>query len=315
MLLTTSWAESLRRAAPVITRRVSWGALAARMVRPPLAPDLPLVCSAACCEVRWRLPGRCPRCDAELVPDKRSLPAWSPWMFRDDRRGLASAVTSSCLVVDYDEGVDVDAARARWADWPHVGHTSWSHRPAAPKVRVIVPLAEPIPARVWGRVWTWSTAHDDRQDLQIGDPGRCYFLPFQRVGFTAWLHDEPSSLLAVDWSRLPPHPDEALVEGPRPDAAPARNLRPNRGPVYGTLRYALRTDPDARRTWGLELGGALHGEGAQARIKGVRCPKCGRPGVWWLLAPRSWPGAACEHKSSCGWTGWLDNLSPNPTPV
>jgi hypothetical protein len=49
----------------------------------------------------------------------------------------------SCLVFDCDR-VPPDPKRLKSVYW--VGHTTWSNKPQAPRSRVIIPLARPVPA-------------------------------------------------------------------------------------------------------------------------------------------------------------------------
>lgn len=289
-----------RDASPACLPRVlPWAALAARLTtHRPVPADLPWTCaSRAHRPKRWSRPGRCPDCGAELHLDKRSLPAWSPWTFSGPRRSAAGALDCGALVLDYDHGVDVEAARATWAPWGHVGHTTWGHAPGAPRLRVVVPLAARVARDAWPAVWTWACERDPRMDTTIGDPGRLAFLPFARPGArascAAWTHDGPR--LDVEALELP-----------------ARQANPRPAPVRTSTRdgraLELRSSPDARRALALAVGARLRGEGAEERAVDAPCPACGRRSVWWWMAPRSWSGCGCVHEASCGWTGWLDQI-------
>jgi hypothetical protein len=71
----------------------------------------------------------------------------------------------------------------------------------------------------------------------------------------------------------------------------------------------LRTDPGTRARLGEARSGKLSSEGSNASIKGVVCPSCGRPSVWWPIYPRCTAGnARCAHLNSCGWWGPLSTF-------
>ncbi len=91
---------------------------------------------------------------------KNDLRIWSPACYRSGaRRGSDGVDHLSCLVLDYDDGeTTLDDASATWERWYHIVHTTWSHSPEHPKFRVIVPLAEPVGAAQWSRVWSWAEA-------------------------------------------------------------------------------------------------------------------------------------------------------------
>lgn len=89
---------------------------------------------------------------------KRDLRLWSPALYRDDvvERGTAGVTHVSCLVLDYDAGARIPEATAPFAAYFHLVHTTWSHTPAHPKFRVILPLAAAVPAEKWEDLWTWA---------------------------------------------------------------------------------------------------------------------------------------------------------------
>lgn len=298
-MLTTWFPDAWSRPT---TRDVTWERLAARLVRHPQPPDLPWACSVKCSRKRWMQPGPCPnkgkdgrRCGAELVPDKRGLPAWSPWCYMGERRAKEGATAACAVVLDYDGGVTADDVARTWDAWEHVGHTTWSHSdPASARLRLVLPLAEPVSAATWPRLWLWLCAQDARLDTQCSDAGRLFYLPFRSATGEpmAW-HHASRPLLEVDVLELPALPS-CRKDAPRHPA-----------PTGDRRRY--RT-PAERRALGEQLGGRLRGEGDDERVVGVTCPRCHEDEVWWFVAPRSWAGCGCNHRESCQWTGWLDQL-------
>lgn len=278
---------------------LTWPALVARLVdvRPP-PPWLPWACSADCCRIRWQRPGDCPRCGAPLLPNKRALPAWSPWRYRTRARSQGGATAAACLVLDFDHPrVSMDACRALWAPWAHMGHTTWSHAEDAPRWRVVLPLQVPVVAARWSRLWAWACARDPDHDASCSDAGRLYFSawrPSSSSPATAWCHDGP--WLNVDELELP-------NVAPRTRTAPGGGREPR--PSGGRPRLDA---PGDREAHGLAVGGRVRGDGDQRRIVDAPCPRCGRPSVWWWVSPASWRGAGCDHRQSCGWTGWPDQV-------
>lgn len=245
------------------------------------------------------------------VDDKRRLPAWSPTRHRAGfPRGIDGVEHVSCLVLDVDDGTEIALGRQPWMDVCHLVHTSWSHQPEAPRWRLVVPLAAPVPARLWPRTWAWAQARSGGiGDPACKDPSRIYFVP--AVGSKTWprfasVHDGP--LLRVP-PMLPPTPEEVAFDARR------RELASREPPVSGRpdtrarqLTDRLKTSEEARRKAAEALHARVSGEGRGARASGVVCPACRRPGVWWPLVPEGAGKAMCNRRQSCGWTGWLDEL-------
>ena len=89
---------------------------------------------------------------------KTDLRLWSPALFREGgRRDSDHVVSVSCLVLDFDSGVTPNEASADWTRWYHVVHTTFSHRPAHAKLRLILPLAHPVRREDWRDVWNWAS--------------------------------------------------------------------------------------------------------------------------------------------------------------
>lgn len=121
--------------------------------------------------------------------NKLALPAWSPARFLPESSRSAGAVVEvSCLVLDHDGG-DPEAARTSWSGVIAVAHSTWSHTVAAPRFRVVVPLARPIPAARWRAAWAWAKRRAPDADGACKDPSRLYFrpaLPAPQAPHFAW---------------------------------------------------------------------------------------------------------------------------------
>ncbi|MCP4807874.1 MAG: hypothetical protein GY913_10070 [Proteobacteria bacterium] len=111
--------------------------------------------------------------------NKKDLRLWAPAHYvPDSRRESANVLSLSCLVLDYDDGTPFPEARHAWASWYHIVHTTWSHRPQHHKFRLCLPLAAPVFATDWERVWSWGAAHaGGHVDPAPSSPGSTFALP------------------------------------------------------------------------------------------------------------------------------------------
>ena len=209
---------------------------------------------------------------------KRSAPCWSPVRYREGgRRRAADVVDVSALVLDYDDGRTIDEAVDAWDGLARVVHTSWSHSPDHHKIRVIVPLVEPVPAGLWSGVYRAALRDDgNAADPHCSDPSRLYLLPCMGRHATPWARVYPGELL--DLGDLAQRVEEARrrVEA----AAAERRARVARearryaadGDTASAVRRVLDTDPHAREAVGIRLGGRVVNRPGGDVIKGVRVP-------------------------------------------
>ena len=204
------------------------------------------------------------------VTDKRALPAWSPARFMGETRRAVEVVDLSCLVLDLDGG-DVDVVSNTWTDVLHVLHSTWSHTDEAPRFRLVVPLAKPVPVASWSAAWAWATARTPTADAACKDPSRLYFRPAIRVMQQPHFARLASGPLLDVLPRL-----VAGCERTRPAAArarvPARRLD-------HVVRQRLASDPGTRERVATELGAPIVGIGDGRRAEHLPCPLCGRPSV------------------------------------
>lgn len=237
---------------------------------------------------------------------KGTLPLWSPAVYPDDatRRCNEQVESVGMLVLDYDDGTQPDEAIGTWGAWAHIVYTTPSHTAEAPRFRVVLPLAVPVPASEWRRVWRWAEQCTGKTiDRACKDPSRMYWGhggPEARIAYATRALDRP--LLWVDLERLPPEPVRAPWK-----PLPRRESRASN--LYEATEEAgrlLRTCPDTRRRAGQLAGGTL----AEDHVRGVNCPRCGRPSVWWPFVPERVPLAMCTHRNSCDWTGPITEVLP-----
>ena len=142
----------------------------------------------------------------EVLNDKRHGRCWSPTAYSPGytTRGNAGVAAVSCLVFDLDR-VPPDPKRLEGVYW--LGHTTWSHTALAPRWRVVIPLAEPVPVSSWREVWLRARAAlCPEADPSCKDPSRAYWLPSHSGSVTARAtrHDGP----LLDPSTLPALPAE-----------------------------------------------------------------------------------------------------------
>lgn len=266
---------------------------------------------------------------------KKALPAWSPTIYRPNTtRGKANVEALSCLVLDYDGGTTIESALAAWGWRRGILHTSWSHTEEHHKFRVILPLAKPVAAEDWPGVFAWADRYTRRLlnpedvvnvedyptmakwesviDVACKDAGRLYYLPALREEgaphyAAAWVagDDLPDHYLGhyTPWARqVEEH--RARVEAKRRAPAPPKII--HKAAVRDRERAnRLRHDPGTRERLGMALGGRVVGDA----VRGVLCPRCSRPDVWWLIQPDQKVSASCNHGNSCGWYGSLNELA------
>lgn len=243
--------------------------------------------------------------------DKRKLPAWSPATLRPGtRRGNDNVDEVSCIVLDYDDGTPVDDAVAPWTEWAFIVHTSWSHTAELAKFRLVVPLARPVPAKAWRWVWSWAASRAaGKIDGACKDASRLYFLPARRGEGPTMSRVQEGAFCDPEWWAQSPESWAAAGRSTEALAARIRLVeRPSTvswGKGVHEARHRLKVDPEARRRAADLLGAATTSE----RAWGIPCPRCGRNSVWFLLEPDRMASAACNHRNSCGWFGWIDELS------
>lgn len=109
---------------------------------------------------------------------KKGLRTWSPALYRPGaRRGSEGVLALSCLVLDYDAGVEPDEAQSTWEPWFHLLHGTWSHQPAHPRFRVVLPLARLVAAADWAAVWKWAAAQAGPVDPALKGVAAAFALP------------------------------------------------------------------------------------------------------------------------------------------
>jgi hypothetical protein len=207
-------------------------------------------------------------------------------------RSNSAVVDVHALVLDVDDGTQPDVVLGALAGLELVWHTSYSHTAACPRLRAVVMLEAPVLAAAWKGVaveamrrWSWA-------DKACKDASRAYYVPTAGADGD-WqcgvVHGAP--LDVSSWREAVPR-------------ARARRWEPG-GWLAADPSAADARDPAWRLTQGLAAGGRDAGR----VIRGVRCPSCDRPAVWWPVDPERTTRAMCSHRNSCGWSGRIQELT------
>jgi hypothetical protein len=193
-----------------------WERDLARLLGRPLVDlaRLPVAVARSATDLRWTaarwswadLIAELTTCGTVDGPDpaaaKKAGPMWAPLDLGLDpgatvaRKGVRP-VGVSLLCLDIDGDCDLMGLADAVAGWRHLWHTSASHRPEAPRARLVLPLIEPVPLEAWPAVWAaaerWAAeALGLTVDPACKDAGRGWFLP--RV----WA---PEAEARLDWFR------------------------------------------------------------------------------------------------------------------
>src|SRR5262249_39338422 len=93
----------------------------------------------------------------KIVARKELAPGWSPALYEDDSRAEGKrALSLGALNVEYDHDCDLDMAVKTWGDFYGFAYSTFSHRPDAPRLRVVLPLTRRISPEEHGRLWRWA---------------------------------------------------------------------------------------------------------------------------------------------------------------
>ena len=114
------------------------------------------------------------------LQDAKGGALWSPACYPSDARRSAAAVLElSLLVFDVDHDCDLDDIRRRLNGLEYVLHSSHSHRPEYPKVRIVIRLSRPVPGPDWRRFFHAAHARllGGVADRACSDPCRIFYWP------------------------------------------------------------------------------------------------------------------------------------------
>ena len=141
--------------------------------------------------------------------NKRSLPCWSPAVYRPGatrKNGNVSALTA--LVYDFDAADTVPqdiAKRLRKEGYAFVIYTTWSHTKANPRFRLMFFINRPILPHEFNQVWENGLAlisYIKGVDRQCNDLARLYALPIRRLGAEAYVGEIETAGKPLDIDKL-----------------------------------------------------------------------------------------------------------------
>lgn len=136
-------------------------------------------------------------------------PVWSPVSYnKGETRANQGVEFVYFAVIDVDNGTPCEDVIKRFEGHAFLVHSSYSHTAALAKYRMILPLAEPVPASEWYGVWSRiNEMAGGCNDASTKDPARIYYTPAHPVGDTEhFVHVGSGRLLSLD--DLPAMPEE-----------------------------------------------------------------------------------------------------------
>ena len=145
----------------------------------------------------------------------RVVPCWAPVTLEPQTTSIVNKTIAqvTALVLDIDTNAPPPAraagALARYSAWIH---TSTSHTPESPRLRIVFELSRAVDTTEFKRLWKWAVTLlnmvDIQADAQVCDPRRLWYIPFpQREHFESIITTgkpvDVEEVLALDASEAP----------------------------------------------------------------------------------------------------------------
>lgn len=112
--------------------------------------------------------------------------AWSPAFYRGGIRRKSALIGIGALVVDVDNGGDVDRVIHAVGRYRTIVHDTFSSTPVQQRCRIIIHLDDPIDARLYERLHAVVRAHLHRREIEADaaakDASRLSYLPVRSAG-------------------------------------------------------------------------------------------------------------------------------------
>lgn len=228
-----------------------------------------------------------------LIRREKDGAGWGPYIYSTDPpiRKAANVAEVTCLVLDIETGEPLDSFREALEEYEWVAYSTHSHRADDPRFRIVLPLAQSVPAELWGRWWEGAVdaLAGGRVDTSCRDLARFFYLPCRLP-----LSENPDPAWAEHHEGRLLDPDEI----PLPPPSSPRKIVQGGGKVYGAGDYRTLDVVgwfQAHGHYGAELGSGKHA---------VICPwssEHSQPSkpedsdtvVW--EADDGWPGFHCMH--------------------
>jgi hypothetical protein len=149
--------------------------------------------------------------------------AWTPALFRDNRKKKENLVHAGALLIDVDEAGDVARVASVIAGHLACVHSTFSSTPEAPRCRIVMPLVEPVDAATYERTWKIVAAHLACAGVAVDegtkDAGRLGYLPCVKrdteFRFAA-VQGDPLDAKAIVAAQ-PPEPPRSATTLPKPE--------------------------------------------------------------------------------------------------
>jgi replicative DNA helicase len=129
----------------------------------------------------------CDHVQRPIVRRNKDGALFSPASFDPARRLKENVTELSLLILDYDHAADFDRDTAVWRDvglrlaayTTHSGYRRTENNPdAEERFRLIIPLADPIPASEFPKLWQWAaTVSGGKVDASAKDASRMFYTP------------------------------------------------------------------------------------------------------------------------------------------
>ena len=148
---------------------------------------------------------------------------YSPALYRGNVRRKAALLTIGALVLDVDEGGDVDAVAESLGNYDAIVHETFSSTKDAPRCRALVRLLEPVDAATYERLHAIARAHLLAASIVVDegakDASRLSFSPIRRdgAGYRFRRVEGPPLDAAKVIRAQPPDPPRQVAPLPRPE--------------------------------------------------------------------------------------------------
>jgi hypothetical protein len=174
---------------------------------------------------------------------------WSPARYRDNVRRKANIVHVCALVLDVDEGGDVQAVANVLDRYAAIVHSTFSSTPEAPRCRAVLPFAAPVDVPTYERahavVGASLKGHGVTVDAGAKDASRLSFAPVIKPGATFQFRETHGKLLDASAVLAAHAPRPTRRRTPRP-AEPRSQDRYHRAAMRRAAEAVFRSTEGSR---------------------------------------------------------------------
>ena len=242
------------------------------------------------------------------VPQKDKIPVWSPVHF-DGKRSKANAKLVYAMVFDIDCGYKyIDLPKAITKEYVYLWHASYSNTEQHNKWRLILPLSYPVINKDWGYYWEagqnfFKELTGIKSDAVCKDAGRAYYVKATKDNTYP-----SSSMNTSNKNLLDLHTEAVAIKKKR---LKEQRLRDRQRELTRDMpKYMSKNDKFAeyktaeyKMSKANELGATINNGVARK----ITCPNCSKNSVYFFIYEKD-ALAFCNHKRSCKWYGFVNNL-------